>query len=491
MAGVLPDRADIGCLLTKMRAASVHTPQYRLIDTLLDMPGTFAAFLDLPYPVLLDSPQSGNTPARYSYLAADPFMVVRSKDQQVSVDKRGEISVLEGSPFDVLRDLLGRYRTAPVAGLPPFQGGAIGYLAYELAHHLELLPGAAEDNLGLPELNIAFYDWVVARDETTGETWAIATGLPDGGEAGARDRLDWIEERVHKPPATASTSRPAVTASRVTSNFTRDDYLRAVRTVKDYIAAGDVYQVNITQRFEADITGDPWELYRRLRHVNPSPFSAYLGFPEVSVLSASPEEFLKLEDGLLRTRPMKGTRPRGISASEDRKVASELLASEKDRAENVMIVDLMRNDLGRVCVPGSIAVPELFAIEEYPTVYQMVSTVTGRTHIGVGPVEILEACFPGGSVTGAPKIRAMEIIDEIEPMQRSVYCGAIGYIGFDGSLLMSVPIRNILVTGNKAYIQVGGGIVADSDPDAEYRESLDKAAGSLMALDAAVTESER
>ncbi len=469
----------------------MHTPQYRLIDTLLDMPGTFAAFLDLPYPVLLDSPQSGNTPARYSYLAADPFMVVRSKDQQVSVEKRGEISVLEGSPFDVLRDLLGRYRTAPVAGLPPFQGGAIGYLAYELAHHLELLPGAAENNLGLPELNIAFYDWVVARDETTGETWAIATGLPDGGEAGARDRLDWIEERIHKPPATASTPRPAVTASRVTSNFTKDAYLRAVRTVKDYIAAGDVYQVNITQRFEADITGDPWELYRRLRHVNPSPFSAYLGFPEVSVLSASPEEFLKLEDGLLRTRPMKGTRPRGISASEDRKVASELLASEKDRAENVMIVDLMRNDLGRVCVPGSISVPELFAIEEYPTVYQMVSTVTGRTYAGVGPVEILEACFPGGSVTGAPKIRAMEIIDEIEPVQRSVYCGAIGYIGFDGSLLMSVPIRNILVTGNKAYIQVGGGIVADSDPDAEYRESLDKAAGSLMALDAVVTESER
>jgi len=469
----------------------VHTPQYRLIDTLLDMPGTFAAFLDLPYPVLLDSPQSGNTPARYSYLAADPFMVVRSKDQQVSVEKRGKISVLAGSPFDVLRDLLGRYRTAPVAGLPPFQGGAIGYLAYELAHHLELLPGAAENNLGLPELNIAFYDWVVARDETTGETWAIATGLPDGGEAGARDRLDWIEERIHKPPATASTPRPAVTASRVTSNFTKDAYLRAVRTVKDYIAAGDVYQVNITQRFEADITGDPWELYRRLRHVNPSPFSAYLGFPEVSVLSASPEEFLKLEDGLLRTRPMKGTRPRGISASEDRKVASELLASEKDRAENVMIVDLMRNDLGRVCVPGSISVPELFAIEEYPTVYQMVSTVTGRTYAGVGPVEILEACFPGGSVTGAPKIRAMEIIDEIEPVQRSVYCGAIGYIGFDGSLLMSVPIRNILVTGNKAYIQVGGGIVADSDPDAEYRESLDKAAGSLMALDAVVTESER
>jgi para-aminobenzoate synthetase component 1 len=466
-----------------MGAASVNTPKYRLIDTSLDMPGLFAAFLDLPHPVLLDSPQSGNTPARYSYLAADPFMVVRSKGQRVWVE---EDSVIEGSPFDILRDLLGRYRIDPVPGLPPFQGGAIGYLAYELAHHLESLPRAAEDSLNLPDLNIAFYDWVVAHDGITGKTWAIATGLPDGDEAGARDRLNWIEERLGQPIPAASTSEPAVGASRVTSNFTKDAYLRAVRTVKDYIAAGDVYQVNISQRFEAGITGDPWELYRRLRHVNPSPFSAYLGFPEVSVLSASPEEFLKLEDGLLRTRPMKGTRPRGISASEDRKVASELLASEKDRAENVMIVDLMRNDLGRVCVPGSIAVPELFAIEEYPTVYQMVSTVTGQTRVGVGPVEVLEACFPGGSVTGAPKIRAMEIIDEIESVQRSVYCGAIGYIGFDGSMLMSVPIRNILVTGDRAYIQVGGGIVADSDPDAEYRESLDKAAGSLMALDAEI-----
>ena len=466
----------------------MYTPQYRLIDISIDMPGIFAAFLDLPYPVLLDSPQSGNTPARYSYLSADPFMVVRSKGQRVWVEERGEISVVEGSPFDVLRDLLGRYGLARVASLPPFQGGAIGYLAYELAHHLELLPCAAEDNLGLPELNIAFYDWVVAQDGTTGKTWAIATGLPDGCEAGALDRLDWIEERLGQPIPVASTPKPAVGASRVTSNFTKDAYLQAVRTVKDYIAAGDVYQVNISQRFEADITGDPWELYRRLRHVNPSPFSAYLGFPEVSVLSASPEEFLNLKDGLLRTRPMKGTRPRGVSASEDRQVASELLASEKDRAENVMIVDLMRNDLGRVCVPGSIAVPELFAIEEYPTVYQMVSTVTGQTRVGVGPVEVLEACFPGGSVTGAPKIRAMEIINEIEPVQRSVYCGAIGYIGFDRSMLMSVPIRNILVTDNRAYVQVGGGIVADSDPDAEYRESLDKAAGSLMALDAKIRE---
>ena len=252
--------------------------------------------------------------------------------------------------------------------------------------------------------------------------------------------------------------------------------------MKDYIAAGDVYQVNISQRFETVIKHNPWEIYRRLRHVNPSPFSAYLAFPEVSVLSASPEEFLKLENGLLRTRPMKGTRPRGRTDVEDREAASELHASEKDRAENVMIVDLMRNDLGKVCVPSSIDVTEMFTIEKYPTVHQMVSTVTGQPSAGVGPVEVLEACFPGGSVTGAPKIRAMEIIDEIELVQRSIYCGAIGYIGFDGSMLMSIPIRNILVVRNRAYIQGGGGIVADSDPGEEYRESLAKAAGSFMAI---------
>ena len=393
-----------------------------------------------------------------------------------------KISSIEGSPFDILRNLLNRYDLSLVAGLPPFQGGAIGYLGYELANHLESLPHAALDNLSLPELNIAFYDWVVARDEVTGKTWAIATGLPEGGEFQARQRLDWIEERLQNPLPTSSIPSITINASQVSSNFTKNAYLQAVQTVKDYIAAGDVYQVNISQRFETVIKHNPWEIYRRLRHVNPSPFSAYLAFPEVSVLSASPEEFLKLENGLLRTRPMKGTRPRGRTDVEDREAASELHASEKDRAENVMIVDLMRNDLGKVCVPSSIDVTEMFTIEKYPTVHQMVSTVTGQPSAGVGPVEVLEACFPGGSVTGAPKIRAMEIIDEIELVQRSIYCGAIGYIGFDGSMLMSIPIRNILVVRNRAYIQVGGGIVADSDPGEEYRESLAKAAGSFMAI---------
>ena len=252
--------------------------------------------------------------------------------------------------------------------------------------------------------------------------------------------------------------------------------------MKDYIASGDIYQANISQRFEATLSCEPWELYLRLRQVNPAPFAAFLSYPEVTVLSASPEQYLNMRNGTVYTRPMKGTRPRGKTSDEDRRLAAELLASEKDRAENVMIVDLLRNDLGRVCVPGSIEVPELFTIEKYPTVFQMVSSICGRTRPGVDAVDLLRACFPGGSVTGAPKIRAVEIIDELEPTQRSVYCGAIGYVGFDNSTLTSIPIRILLVKGRKVYFQVGGGIVADSDPQAEYEETLHKARGSLEAL---------
>jgi para-aminobenzoate synthetase component 1 len=255
-----------------------------------------------------------------------------------------------------------------------------------------------------------------------------------------------------------------------------------VEAVKAYIYEGDVYQANISQRFEGALTCDPWELYLRLRQANPEPFAAFLLYPELAVLSASPEEYLRLANGEASTRPMKGTRPRGDTPAADRLMAADLRASEKDRAENVMIVDLMRNDLGKVCVPGSIDVPELFAIEEHPHVLQMVSHVRATTRPGVDAVELLRACFPGGSVTGAPKIRAMEFIDELEPTQRSVYCGAIGYIGFDGSMLTSIPIRILLVKGRRVYFQVGGGIVADSDPAAEFEETLHKARGSLQAL---------
>jgi para-aminobenzoate synthetase component 1 len=461
---------------------TVTGPSFLKLDPARSLPDIFPLFLELPYPVLLDRMLTSPNGARFSYLTADPFLVVRSKGRGVEIESRDGTERRESSPFDVLQELLGRFALSPVPGLPPFQGGAIGYFAYELGHHLERLPSTTKDDLGLPEMNIGFYDWVIAQDHSTGDTWAIASGLPDGSRENAEERLESVREILSKRSPHRRTSDLSSPPTKLVSNFSPEAYLRAVDAVKDYIVQGDVYQVNVSQRFEGPLGCEPWELYLRLRQVNPAPFAAFLHYPEVTVLSASPEEYLRLEDHAIETRPMKGTRPRGRTPSEDRRMAAELLASEKDRAENVMIVDLMRSDLGRVCTPGSIHVPQLFKVETYPTVFQMVSTIRGQTRSDVDAVDVLKACFPGGSVTGAPKIRAMEIIDELEPTQRSVYCGAIGYIGFDGSMLTSIPIRILLAKDERVYFQVGGGIVADSDPSAEYQETLDKAKGSLRAL---------
>ena len=461
------------------RIAEPLSLRVELPCTLLDV---FSNLLGLPYPVFLDGASGSPWGGRFSYVTADPFMVIRSKGRTVQVDSESGAERREADPFQVLQELLAGFKQLPVAGLPPFQGGAVGYLAYELAHLLERLPSTADDDLALPEMVIGFYDWVIARDHMTDATWLVSTGLPEATRDKAEERLRSIQRSLNqarlRPCPPARTCRP----EGLRSNFSRGRYLNAVDAVKDYIAGGDAYQVNISQRFEGPQPCDPWELYLRLRQVNPAPFASYLQFPEVAVLSASPEEYLLVEDGTVQTRPMKGTRPRGRSPQEDRRMAAELMSSEKERAENVMIVDLMRNDLGRVCTPGSIQVPELFTLETHPNVFQMTSTVRGRTRPGIDAVDVLTACFPGGSVTGAPKIRAMEIIDELEPTQRSVYCGAIGYIGFDGSMLTSVPIRIILAKGRRVYFQTGAGIVADSDPQAEYEETLHKAKGSLAAL---------
>ena len=446
------------------------------------MPEMFSVFRNEPSPVLLDSALVSPTLGRFSYFTADPFLMVRSKDGRVEVESDGQVERHESSPFLVLRDLLRRFRVAAISGLPPFQGGAVGYLAYDLVHHLENLPHDAEDDLELPDMSMGFYDWVVARDHLSGDTWAIATGLPEGAKGAAQRRLRWVTDRLAQARPLPVSSGSFAGSAAVASNFTRDGYIRAVGAVKDYIVSGDAYQVNISQRFEAPLSCEPWELYLRLRRVNPAPFAVYLQCPEVAVLGASPEQYLQMANGTVQTRPMKGTRPRGLTPEADHALAAELFESEKDRAENIMIVDVLRNDLGRVCIPGTIEVPELFTIEEYPTVLQMVSSICGRSRTNVDAVELLMACFPGGSVTGAPKIRAMEIIDELEPTRRSVYCGAIGYIGFDGSTLTSIPIRILLVKDHRVFFQVGGGIVADSVAEIEYEETIHKARGSLQAL---------
>ncbi len=459
-----------------------RSPSYIELSRTTSLYNLFASLRKEPFPILLESSLKSNDLGRYSYFTAQPFLVITAKGRTVQVEQAGSIQQFNADPFTLLKEYLKRYRRRTLPGLPSFQGGAAGYWAYELSHHIERLPCRAVDDLGLPEMVVGFYDWVVAQDNLTGRIWAIA-GESEGasGHAEVEERLAWLARQWEVAGCTQPRARQPV-AGKLTSNFTYDRYIDAVRTIKEYIVQGDIYQANISQRFHVTVDCEPWELYARLRHVNQAPFGAYLGQQWGAVLSGSPEEFIHIQGNHVHSRPMKGTRPRGATPENDRKLAAELVASAKDRAENLMIVDLVRNDLGRVCVPGSIAVPDLFVIEEYPTVYQMVSTVEGILQPWAVPVDVLRACFPGGSVTGAPKVRAMELIDEIEPTQRSVYCGAIGYIGFDGSMLTSIPIRTLIAKGNEIYFQVGGGIVADSDPQAEFNETMHKAEGSLRTL---------
>lgn len=466
---------------------SVSTePRIEELEPYLDPIGVTSSFQDVDYPVLLDSALVRPGLGQYSYVTADPFLVVRSKGRRVEVMEGGGVALQQDNPFSVIQRLLADFSTNRREDGPPFQGGAIGYFGYEMGGLLERLPGTAVDDLGLPDMSIGFYDWVVAFDHASGRSWLVTTKFSREG------RAQWVRDRIAEGSDTSSSRNglPSI-ASNLRSNFTRERYVEAVKRVKKYIAAGDIYQANISQRFEATVDADPWELYYSLRRTAPAPFGAYLGFPEFSVLSASPEQFLRLERGIVETRPMKGTRPRGTTNEDDIRLGRELATSEKDRAENIMIVDLLRNDLGRVCLPGTIRVPQLFTVENYPNVHQLVSSVTGKLRPEHDAVDLLKACFPGGSVTGAPKIRAMEIIDEIEPVQRGVYCGAIGYIGFDGSMQLSIPIRTMVAKGQRVYLQVGGGIVADSDPESEYQETLDKARGGLEALRISGLQTER
>ena len=284
------------------------------------------------------------------------------------------------------------------------------------------------------------------------------------------------------PPTTNPPVNNVASSVNLKSNFTHEEYLKAVKTAREYIAAGDIFQVNLSQRFEADLLTNPYNLYQRLRHINPAPFAAYLNFDEVTIISASPESFLKVKGDQVETRPMKGTRPRGESEVEDNALAKELQNSTKDQAENVMIVDLERNDLGRVCQFGTVKVRELYTLERYATVFQLTSTVEGRLRQGKDRIDLLKACFPGGSITGAPKLRAMEIIDKLEPTKRSIYTGSIGYLSFSNEMELNIVIRTILVKDKKVYFQVGGGIVYDSDPEVEYQETLDKAKALFQAL---------
>ncbi len=467
-------------------------------------------FLDLPYVLFLDSAATQHADAQYSFLAADPLRVVRSKGPHTEIRSLpgGDWTPIEGDALSVARALLPAQPTEPVPGLPPFQGGIAGYLGYDWGAVLERLPRPRYDDLAVPDVVLGLYDWVVAWDHRIGTAWLISTGLPESGEAQARrarERMDQVRERLGgrrgskevakrgsgawTPPTGFAPSFPVTGiegAEKIglRSTFTHRAYLDAVARVREYILAGDIFQANLSQRFQSRLDEAPFHLYLRLRQLNPAPFAAYLGFDELAVLSASPERFLRLDEDRRRieTRPIKGTRPRGLGPMHDAALGRALAESEKDRAENVMIVDLLRNDLSRVCRPGTVRVPELFAIEHHPTVHHLVSTVVGEIEPGSGAVELIRAAFPGGSITGAPKVRAMEIIAELEPTRRGIYCGSIGYVSATGAMDTSIVIRTYVALSGRVYFQAGGGIVADSDPELEYGETLDKARGLIETL---------
>ncbi|MFC1903411.1 aminodeoxychorismate synthase component I [Chloroflexota bacterium] len=448
----------------------------------------FAMFKEHPFSFFLDSGMDAGKLGRYSFIGSDPFLILRSRGEKISLIRDGVEESRRGNPFDVVGELLVVYTLDECPADIPFVGGAVGYFSYDLCHFIERLSSTAVDDLKLPECYLAFYDVIIAFDHLEKRVYLVSTGFPELEESKrkqrAREKLKEMKSKITNTPAIVEELRlmPVESDLVLRSNFSHQEYLKAVEAAREYICAGDIFQVNLSQRFETNFNIPPYELYQRLRRINPAPFASYLNFEGISVVSASPERFLKVRGDWVETRPIKGTRPRGKSVIGDRALADELLSSVKDRAENIMIVDLERNDIGRVCRYGTVRVTELAILETFPTVFHLTSTVVGRLREGKNRVDLLKATFPGGSITGAPKVRAMEIIDELEPTRRSVYTGSIGYLSFSGEMDINVVIRTILVKDGKAYFQVGGGIVYDSEPESEYKETLDKARALIQAL---------
>ncbi len=432
-----------------------------------DLADLFGAIQRLPYAMLLLSGGELDC-AGYSLMGWDPFLVLQAKGAQVSLTLSGSSRVCRGNPFTVLEDALAALELPGETPLNPMAAGGLGFLAYDLKNHLEILPQTAADDLHLPDLMMAFPRRLVVHDRRGGQFREVrvihedARGRRSGG---ANEAIPWGEVAEPLGPYQVGP---------LTSNFSREAYLAAIRRIRDYIRQGDVYQVNLAQRFSFPFAGEAYTLFRRLFQLNPAPFYAFLNCGDFRVLSTSMERFLCRRGDYLETRPIKGTRPRGATPEEDAALRRELQDSPKDDAELSMIVDLLRNDLGKVCEPKSVRVAEHKRLEAYQNVYHLVSIITGRVRPGVGAADILRATFPGGSITGCPKIRAMEIIDELEPQVRQVYCGAIGYLGLHRNLDLNVAIRTAIINGGQAHFAVGGGVVYDSREQEEFDETLHK-----------------
>ncbi len=433
----------------------------------------------LPYTLFFDSADRAHPQARYSFIAFLPFETIESKNGRISVTNPEQQLSFIGDPFGVVQQRLDAWgldkRSQP--DLPPFQGGAAGCFGYDLARQLERLPGSAHDDKSMPDMMVGLYDQVLAFDHHRGRAWFITHATSD---AIAKARFHHLRKLTDGAPFIEAQSAQADFAPALT----RHEYERRIARVIAYVHAGDIFQANLSQRFSAEMPRgfDAFAHYLHLRAVSPAPFAAYMNFGAIRLASASPERFLKLQDWQVETRPIKGTAARHADAALDALAAKALLDSGKDRAENAMIVDLLRNDLSKTCQDHSVDVPVLCGLESFAQVHHLVSVVKGVLNANSTPLDLLRACFPGGSVTGAPKIRAMEIIEELEDNRRGPYCGALGYIGVGGTMDTSITIRTLVHNGRHACFNVGGGIVAESQPDAEYQETLVKAGGLLKSF---------
>jgi anthranilate synthase component 1 len=472
-------------------------PVYR--EILADMETPVSAFTKIDdggYSYLLESVEGGEKWARYCFLGARPSIILRSKGRRVELIKQGRPESFEtDNPLQVLKELMARYRPVRVAGLPRFFGGAVGYIGYDMVRFFERLPDGCVDDLGLPDAVFIFTDTILIFDNVNLTIKVVSNVHLDGDLSPekayeqATERIDALIARLRRPIRDYAVlggeepGRPA--PQQVSSNMSQAQYMAAVERAKEYIQAGDILQVVLAQRFTVRTNSPAFDIYRALRSINPSPYMFYLKLDDLAVIGSSPEVLVRVEEGGVEVRPIAGTRGRGMTEAEDKRLEKELVNDEKERAEHLMLVDLGRNDVGRVAEVGSVEVSEFMVVERYSHVMHLVSNVKGRLGKGKDAFEVLQACFPAGTVSGAPKIRAMEIIDELEPTRRGPYAGAVGYFSFSGNLDTCITIRTILVKDGRAYVQAGAGIVADSVPQTEYQETLSKARALLRAIELA------
>ena len=448
--------------------------QYKtvLLPYFTDSSTLFSAFAEQPWAIFLDSGHPNSQQGRYDIISFNPICTLVTHGSVTKITRHDVTIESTLDPFDLVKAEL--HRPSITEYELPFNGGAIGYFSYDLARRLEKLPIIASDAEQIADMAIGIYTWAVIVDHHQQQSYLVGYADSDAQWQELIEQFSVLK--------TSESETPFSVTSAITSNMDESTYATAFKKIKQYLKEGDCYQVNLAQRFVANCTGAPWTAYLKLRALNTAPFSCYLNLPNVQVLSSSPERFLKVTQRLVQTKPIKGTRPRKTDIFEDEQQKQSLQNSDKDKSENLMIVDLLRNDIGKTCKKGSVKVPLIFNVESYATVHHLVSTVTGVLEDDQHALDLLKTCFPGGSITGAPKIRSMEIIEELEPNRRGVYCGAIGYIGFNGNMDTNIAIRTLVHSNDTIRFWAGGGIVNDSEMADEYQESFDKAKALLDLL---------